>query len=485
MASKGKKINMNYVWAIVAVIVVIVIIVAIAEFYHPSTYVPPSVPVTTPPVTTPPVTTPSSVVGYAFEFPNYSISVPVTITVSESFAAGGETKAFDADLAAFEKAYPNINVIVENSSFASSNIPTYAKAGDAPDVVYDSGDSASAWFTGGILLNLSKYINVVPIYSNQPSQLYSDQFLPVAVRDFEYNGLYGVPINYNYIVVFYNKKFFPNGFPNTTASLIPTLQSIKKTYGITPVAYSTPSEYGYRFAAWFTGFGGQVFNSQGIPQLNSTAMANALTFWNNMTNVWGLNVPGLTSPGQEQSLFEANKTAMIFDGPWDLSTYVSALGSNLGAAPLPMVSSTGDYASPFVGSNGWVITSPQASGASQTQIEAALIFVNFMTNNQSEFTFFNDAYDLPSRMTAYDAAMNELNSGKISPSYVDPVIEGILAQAKTGQPMPNLPQMAFYWNGFHEYASEYFTNHSISASAAAAGMENYMITNMKSSGEMP
>lgn len=62
----------------------------------------------------------------------------------------------------------------------------------------------------------------------------------------------------------------------------------------------------------------------------------------------------------------------------------------------------------------------------------------------------------------------------LKPAYLNQIMKGILEQAQYGQQFPNIPQMAYYWNSFHQYASEFFAN-KINASQAAQGMEQAFI----------
>lgn len=405
----------------------------------------------------------------------------VTLTVADSYSSS-ENIAFNASLAAFEQKYPWIHVKVEyGAGIGTSPYTSEAKAHDAPIIIRDSSDSAGALFAAGILVNLSQYL--------PPS--YFSRFNPTAIQDWTLNGsVYGLPDDINYIVMFYNKKFI-TAPPNTTDQMIQMAEQVNKS-GVWGIAYGASDEYGYRFAAWFAGFGGQIFTTQNgeiVPALNSSAMVNALNFWYNLT--YDLKVNYLASStgagGVEGQLFMENKAAIIFDGPWDLMPYFKALGCNLGAAPLPVVSSTGLYATPFIGSTGWSITTEQANGVPASQwnatLHAALLFIEFMTNYSNEYGLFKYAGDIPALNSAYNAAMQNLSAptSNTTLACLHQVIKGILEQSQHGQKFPNIPQMSYYWNSFHQYASEFFAG-KINAEQAAQGMEQAFISSLQSAG---
>ncbi|BFH74766.1 extracellular solute-binding protein [Sulfurisphaera javensis] len=475
MNSKNKKEKRALSKIAIGIIAIVIIIVAIAAVYfltsHPSkttvtTTVPSTITTTT---TSVPLNTSNPQDLMELVGLTSPPSTPVTITVWDSYSTS-ENQAFNQTLAQFEKEFPWIHVeVTYGVGVGTSQFETAAKADQAPIVYRDTSDSGGALFASGLVLNLSQYL---------PPSITS-LYLPTAIHDWELNGsLYGLPDDINYIVMFYNKKFVPYP-PNTTQQLIQIAEQVNSTYHIWGIAYGASDEYGYRFAAWFAGYDGQIFttmNGQVYPDLNTTAMVEALQFWYNLTYVYKVNylAPSTGAGGVEGQLFIANKTAIIFDGPWDLDAYLQALGPNLGAAPLPVVSQTGLRAEPFIGSTGWLIASPQASGASPLQIKAALIFILYVTNYQSDLRLWNIAHDIPANAQAYNTAIAELNAGELKPSYLNSIMKGILEQAKYGQKFPNIPQMAYYWNSFHEYASEFFAG-KISAQQAAQGMEQAFV----------
>jgi arabinogalactan oligomer/maltooligosaccharide transport system substrate-binding protein len=473
---KNSKLALSKITA--AVIVVIIIIAAVAVFYL--LIKPPSsvTPTTTP--TKPSVSGPLNITNATDLMKlvglNSTPSSPVTITVWDSYSTS-EDQAFNQTLAQFEKEFPWIHVdVTYGVGVGCSQFEEAAKGHDAPIVYRDTSNSGGALFCAGLLLNLSEYL---------PPQVFS-LYLNCSISDWSIGkAVYGLPDDINYIVMFYNKQYVPYA-PNTTCEMVKIAEEVNTTDHVWGIAYGASDEYGYRFAAWFAGFGGQIFttqNGQVVPALNSTAMVDALNFWYNLTYDLHINylAPSTGAGGAEGELFEAGKAAIIFDGPWDLNAYLQALGSNLGAAPLPAVSQTGIRAEPFLGATGWMISNPSVSGATPLQIKAALIFILFVTNCQSDYRLWCIAHDIPANKIAYNEAMAELKAGKLTPSYLNQIMEGILEQAQYTQKFPNIPQMAYYWNSFHTAASEFFAQ-QINAQTAAQTMESNFINCLKKNG---
>lgn len=492
----------------IAIVVVIVLIIAVAAYFATRTPSAPPTATTSPTTSSAPTqtTTTSTSTTTATQTttslaPPFSLSSllnpnfvcnqllqgqTVTISVWDTYGPP-EDAGFNATLAAFQSAYPCIKVqVTRGVGIATANFISAAKAGQAPNVYRDTSDDAGKLFAAGLILNLSQYINPADIEAS---------YIPISVNNFMLGtSIYGLPDNVNYIVMYYNKKYINNTLTQkmfgvdvdqlNTNQLMQLCKFINSTYHVWCIAYGMGQEWGYRFAAWFAGFGGQIFAPNGMPQLNSTAMVNALKFWYNMTYVWSYNAPGMT-PSLEQQLFTQGEAAIIFDGPWDLKIYEKALGPSLGAAPLPVVSQTGLRAAPFVGSTGWVVSVPKASGATQQQIYASLAFIAFVTSKEAEMNLWKYAGDIPAQKDAYAAVMSQLSSGALQPAYMNDVYKGILEQAQYGQKFPNVPQMSFYWPCFHQYATLYFANRTITAEQAAQGMESCMISNMQQAGLMP
>lgn len=420
---------------------------------------------------------------YAYVATRHHVTV-VTLTVADSYSST-ENKAFNQSLAEFEAKYPWIHVKVQyGAEIGTSPYTSEAQAHDAPIIIRDSSDAAGALFAAGILVNLSQYL--------PPS--YFQRYNPTAIKDWTLNNsVYGLPDDVNYIVMYYNKKLMPVP-PNTTDQMIQLAEQVNKT-GAWGIAYGVGETYGYEFAAWFAGFGGQLYTNENgkiMPDLNSTAMVNALEFWYNLTYVLRINYnspQGDTSgtSGAAGTLFIQNKAAIVFDGPWNLMEYFSALKCDLGAAPLPMVSQTGLYAEPFMSSTGWSITTEQANGVPPSEwnatLHAALLFIEFMTNYSNEYALFQYAGDIPALNAAYQAAIQNLSAPTNNQTLncLHQVIKGILAQANHTQQMPNIPQQSYYWNTMHEYITEFMAG-KITAEQAAQGMEQTFISNLQANG---
>ncbi|WEV69804.1 extracellular solute-binding protein [Bifidobacterium sp. ESL0775] len=107
--------------------------------------------------------------------------------------------------AAFEKAHPNVKVELQPVSAQESDYKTKLALAErspetAPDVIYQDSDSIQADADAGYLANLNKYVNKWADWR---------QYLPTAKQIGQgKNGYYGVPLNTDTRVIWYNKTIF-------------------------------------------------------------------------------------------------------------------------------------------------------------------------------------------------------------------------------------------------------------------------------------
>ena len=400
-----------------------------------------------------------------------SSSNSVTITVWGSGSPGGEQEVFNQTLAYFESVYPNVTVDDSPAvGVASTTYVSAAHAGKAPDVYRDTSDNAGALYASGTVLNLTPYLN----------SSYINSFTKGTIAAWSSNGaLYGIPVNTNGVGLYYNMKYIKTP-PKNVYQMIQDAINVTDNKTLNPnpssptvwgLVYGLGTDSGYRSAAWFPAFGGEIFNASEMPVLNSSADISAISFLYNLTYRYHVSPTGLTTMTQQENMFEANDSAFMIDGPWDQSLYEQYLGSNLNVTALPFDNATGYWPQPIWGSVGYFISSPAASGITSSQIWASLKFIEMETNLTAQINLFDKAGDFPSLIAAGNYITNHTNN--------DPLIGGWLAQEQHTQPQPGFVNMNYYWPNFHTYVGNLYDNGTNNVSAVMNAFQKAVLTEIQ------
>lgn len=415
----------------------------------------------------------SSVVYYTSAHHNSKVN----ITVSEVFSPT-EFQAFMSARNAFMAEHPNVTIgWINESEISTSTYIPYAIEHKAPNVYIGSSGSSGILGQDGFLLNLTPYVN----------QSYLSGFVSSALAQTTYNNtLYGLPADINGEALIYNNSMVPNP-PQTTNQLISLAKNLTQESNgkFTRIGfyYDIGATSGYRFAAWQAAFGGRIFNlSSGLPTVNTSATVNALTFLNNFTTKYGISPPSQPegAPGSNGiqtviNLFSEGKIGMIMDGPWDMPTYLKALGDNVSVAPLPVVSQTGLRPLPFVGAHGYFVSNSVASGATKAQLTYSAEFVKYLASTSSQLLFWNASKDIPSTV----GGLNYVESLNIS------WLNGFINQWEDyGQPSVNLPQMSYYWPAYLTAVSSYVSGGQ-SAQTTANQIQSSIVSEMQKNNVSP
>ena len=129
-----------------------------------------------------------------------------------------------------------------------------------------------------------------------------------------------------------------------------------------------------------------------------------------------------------QELFTSGKAPFALVGPWTISALKDAgMGENIKVSKIP--SAGGKEASPFVGVQGFYLSSKSAN---------ALLATNFITEYLGSEKTQQALYDSDPRIPAMT---------KLADKYRDdPIIGGFIESASVGVPMPSIPEMGDVWD---------------------------------------
>lgn len=305
----------------------------------------------------------------------------------------------------FEAANPGITVNVDVSDWTSywDKLKTLVAGGTPPDVFAMDAPLYPDWQTRGVLLNLQPYID------QDPAAL--EAFYPVTLEAYKReDGYYGLPRDFQTIVLFYNKDMFDAaGVEYPTADW--TMDDLKAAalsltadtdgdgvidqWGFATDLYDM--ELFWSEAIW--GFGGEIINPEGTETLLTEGAARDA--WKFITE---MVVTDKSIPDPDQSaqygndVFAAGRAAMTTIGHWVVPQYSTLpFAWDVSAMPAgPVAHATS------VNSAGFVIAKDSKSP------DAAWEFVKFATSEAGQ-----------SRLTELGFAIPVLPSVAESPTYLE------------------------------------------------------------------
>ena len=331
----------------------------------------------------------------------------------------------DAAIEQYELDHPNINInsVEQPSSGWIDKFISVAQTGDAPDIFLAKG----SWF--GELAEL-EYIRSL---TNFVSPTDEAKYLPSAINGLSYkNELWGLPLWYDSILLFYNKDVFDeNGQPypqdNWTdielvdAAINMTDRSINQEYGL---VWATISPY--MWPAFQYGFDhGPLYQNNTII-INDTASKNTMEFIYNLKYVERCVSYDDSSQSATQA-FITNKGAMLIYGGWYIPTLLD-LGINFGIQLLPRISSTNERISPMAEIKGW--------GISKDTLYPDVCYdiISYLTSNVVQQELVSQEYKIPTLIETIN-----------SPSVQDePLILTQIKQIENSQYYPLDPIYLYY-----------------------------------------
>lgn len=252
-----------------------------------------------------------------------------------------------------------------------------------------------------------------------------EKFVDPTVSAMEYDdALYGLPIAYKMLVLFYNKKLVKTP-PKTTAELVKIAQSHtdvpNKKFGL---VYENANFY-YQ-GVWFQGFGARVFDRKGKPTLDSAPSVASMRYAQKLAHESGIMPEEVTST-LVTTLFNRGHAALVINGSWFLGEID---GVDFGVAPLPTIDeASGKPAMPFLTSEA-IIMSANATGKKE-----AFEVMKYLTSPEAAIVLALDGRMPVARKEAYE-----------DPRVAkDPQLSVFRTQLKSSIPTPNTPAMRMVW----------------------------------------
>ena len=305
-----------------------------------------------------------------------------------------------------------INVEVLREDFLTASL-----AGAAPDILWTVSDHAGPFVAADIVESVDNLFDL-------------DMYVDSAMDAVKLEGKYwGIPIsNGNQLMLLYNKKLIAEA-PKDTDELF-TVGKKLTTGGNYALVWNQTEPFW--LVPWLGGFKGKVFAEDGVtPTLNTPEMIATLKFLHDMKFDAKI-VPLECDYDGADTLFKEGKAAMIINGDWSISGYVSALGDDLGVARIPKVSATGEWPKPYTSGVYFMFV----KGISGDKLKAAQDFIAFVSSKEKQIEMVKLLNRLPAVKEALEDPLITEN----------PILKGSADQMVVGTPMPTVLEMRCNWD---------------------------------------
>ncbi len=376
------------------------------------------------PATVAPATQAPATAAPATEAPTVApTEAPTPVEIAFWEQEGDDVDVFiDQLVSEFQTQNPNITVTrthYENEALRDQ-FQTASLAESAPEVVRVPNDFAGPF----------SVLDIVAPVSELFDQAFLDQYFSGALDPAKVAGtLWGVPDNYgNHLMLIYNKSLIATP-PATFEDLITQAKALTKG-DIQGFAYNLNEPF---WGAGFYGaFGGWPLDENDLPTFNNQAFIDYLTF------VASLKTDGVVPQECDyncaDTLMKDGKAAMIINGDWSLGDYTTALGDNMGVAPVPPIN--GKPFTEMTAGKYFMVAKAVLDNADK---KAAVIkFITFMTSADVQKRWLDQFKRLPSnKVVAQDPSITS-----------DAVLAGSMAALANGRGMPAAATMRCAWDAW-------------------------------------
>ena len=320
-------------------------------------------------------------------------------------------KAFEDETGA------TVKIVKKNFEDLRNDFIAQVPTGEGPDITVGAHDWLGALVAAGV-------VDTIDLGDK------ASEFEPVALEAMTYDGqLYALPYSLETIALVQNVDLVGPEAPATWDEMI---QKGLASGAERPFVINTAGETGdgYTMYGFQTSFGAPVFVQDASGSYTTEvgmggATGEAFATW---LGANGTNGTGYISTTVDydinNELFNSGKAPYTIQGPWAISAYTDV--ANIAVNPIP--SAGGDTAAPFVGVQGFYLSSQ-----SKNALLAQEFLVNYLGTEEAQRAL----YEADPRIPAWSTLATEVSS--------DPIIAGFLASAQAGVPMPSIPEMGSVW----------------------------------------
>ncbi len=318
-----------------------------------------------------------------------------------------------------------VTLVEKNFDDLRADFIAQVPTGDGPDITVGAHDWLGALVAAGV-------VNTIDLGDK------ASEFEQVALDAMTYDGqLYALPYSLETIALIQNTDLVGEDAPATWDEMI---QKGLDSGAERPLVINTNGQTGdgYTMYGFQTSFGAPVFvQDESGSYTNEVGMGgaagDAFATWLGENGEKGTGYISTTIDyAINNELFNEGKAAYTVQGPWAIGEYGDV---NVAVNPIP--SAGGEPAAPFVGVQGFYLSSQ-----SENTLLANEFLVNYIGTEEAQRAL----YEADPRIPAWSTLAAEVAS--------DPIIAGFLASSKNGVPMPSIPEMGSVWEYWNAAESQ-------------------------------
>ncbi len=279
-----------------------------------------------------------------------------------------------------------------------SKLETAIPRGNGPDLFIAAHDNLGKWTSMGVV--------------DEPPGIGSGH-IPATVQALTWEGTtWGWPLAYKSVLLLYDPVKI--GTPPATTDELVAMARQHTGDGHYGLAYQGSEPYFH--AGWMHGYGAAAYDADGQVHLDSRQHAAALGFAKRLAVDEGV-MPRQPTAELMTRLYNDGRAAFVISGPW----FLGGLEREIAAAPLPVVSETGEPARPYLGVDA-VFVAQQAS-----QPAVAAQFAAWLSGPRGA--------RIRQEVGRQAVSLEGMTS-------TDPLLVALAKQAQTAVPMPATPDVA-------------------------------------------
>jgi len=339
----------------------------------------------------------------------------------------------------FEKNNPDITVVVLAKGTEELRTGYQAAAaftGGGPELVYGPMDQIGP-FEVMKRKNSEKSI-IMPLEDLFPQEFF-DKFVDQGLV--RYNGhIYQIADRMgNHLALVYNKELFEQAGLTKHPETIEEFLEYGKKLTIDRDKDGKIDQWGlvwnytepFWYVPFFGGYGGEVFDENNQPRLDSHAAEKAFKLILDMRNDYKI-MPPECDYDIADNMFNQGNAAMIINGDWSWNKYIDSPHVDFGLARIPYIEETQMWCKPMVSATGYSV-----NGSVKGEIlEATKRLLEYLTSEDVQIQFVEKFKSIPS-----------LKSLQARPAIAnDPIMMVSAKQIEVGQLMPIIPEMRAAWD---------------------------------------